>query len=90
MDWLHRFFGAGARTVPHEQGFLSALKQKYEPALSLAEAMGARFQAVRVQGERLVIEAIAPSTEVRDSFLKEIERLDQNHADVDIEIRVGA
>ena len=90
MDFLHSFFGAGAQTVPHEQGFLAAVKQKYEPALSLAEAMGTRFEALRVQGDRLVIKAIAPSAEVRDTFLKEIEWLDPNHPDLDIEIRVGA
>lgn len=90
MDFLHRLFGAGAHTAPHEQGFLPALKQKYEPALSLAEAMGTRFEALRVQGERLVIEAIAPSAGVRDTVLKEIERLDPNHTDLDIEIRVRA
>jgi hypothetical protein len=90
MDFVHRFFGAGAHTAPHEQGFLSALKRKYRPALRFAEAMGMRFEALRVEGEKLVIEAIAPSAEVRDTVLKEIELLDLNHSDLAIEIRVAA
>jgi hypothetical protein len=88
MDFLHRLFGSGAHTAPHDPGLLSALKQKYEPALSLAEAIGTPFESPRVEGERLVLEAIAPSAEVRDTVLKEIERLDPNHSDLDIKIRV--
>ena len=90
MDFVHRVFGAGAHTAPRGPGVLVDLKAKYGPALSRAEAMGVRLESLRLQGERLVIEAIAPSRKARDTVLEEIDQLDPNHSDLDLEIRIGA
>ena len=89
MDLLHRLFGGGAHTVPHDKDFLARLERKYEPLLGRAEELGTRLDLVRLEGERLVVEGIAPSAAVRDTILKGIEALDPNHCETSVRIRVG-
>jgi hypothetical protein len=90
MDLVHRLFGGGAHTVPHDDDFIARLKKKYEPLLGRAEEMGTRLDAVRLEGERLVVEGVAPSAAVRDIILKGIESLDPNHSETSVRIRLGA
>ena len=90
MDLLHRLFGGGAHTVPHDEDFRARLASKYEPLLGRAENLGMRLDSVRLEGERLVVEGIAPSAAVRDSILRGIDALDPNHCETFVRIRVGS
>jgi hypothetical protein len=71
-------------------GFIGRLKKKYEPLLGRAEELGTRLEAVRLEGERLVVEGVAPTAAVRDTIMRGIESLDPNHCETSVRIRLGA
>ncbi len=87
MDFLHKAFGGGGHTAPHEQ--LGVLEQRYRPALKLAERQGVRIESLRMVGEKLAIEATAPTPAARTLFLAALDLLDPNRSDVAVKIAIA-
>jgi len=79
MDFIHRAFGGGAHTAPHET--LAALEAKYRPVLELANQLGFRISSLRLEGERVIMEAAAPSPKASDAVLRELRLLDPNESE---------
>lgn len=88
MDALHRLFGSGAHTAPHPP--LDALAEKYRAVLELVGRLGGRVEELRLEGERLVLRATAPSPGAREAVLKQIERVDPAHSDLSSQVRIAA
>jgi len=88
MDFIHRAFGGGAHTAPHET--LAALEQKYRPVLELAARLKLDILTLRLVGERVVLEATAPSPEAREEILRELELLDPNGEEFQAHITLAA
>ncbi len=88
MDFIHRAFGGGAHTAPHET--LAALEQKYRPVLERAARLELKIVTLRLEGERVVLEATAPSPEAKEALLQELELLDPNGEEFQAHIAVAA
>jgi LysM repeat protein len=65
------------------------LKQKYQPALNLMQQLRARVQNINMEGSRLLIRGVAPSTEVKNKIWDQIKLVDASNTDLICDISVS-
>ena|SRR5438270_9593536 len=73
-----------------QQERLEQLKQKYQPVLNLMQQQGlAQLQNVNMQGDKLLIRAVASSEEAKNRLWDQIKLVDPAHGDLTADITVS-
>lgn len=87
---IGRMFGFGAaqaqeQTENAEQKF-ARLKEKYLSALNMSDSMGARVDALYVEGDRLVARITASDQSAADQIVGAFNSIDASYADLDLQV----
>ena len=89
FDSIRGMFGRGseeAKRQPDAEQRFQELKQKYMPALDLADQLDIQFHNLHMQGDQLFVRATAPSEAARDRFWQEIRRINPSESDITTEV----
>jgi nucleoid-associated protein YgaU len=81
-------FGSGATDEQKAQKRFDELKQKYQPALNVADREQIQFHNLHVQDDKLYIKGVAPSLEARNRFGNQLKQIDPSESDVVAEIDI--
>ena len=73
--------------VQDDQAFEN-LKQKYQTVLNLMQHLQIKVHSVAMQGDKLLIRAVAPSAEVKNRVWEQIKRIDSSYADLICDLSV--
>jgi LysM repeat protein len=65
------------------------LKQKYQPVLSLMQQLNVQVRNINLEGSKLLIRGIAPSTDVKNKVWDQIKLIDAGYADLICDISVS-
>jgi nucleoid-associated protein YgaU len=65
------------------------LKQKYQSVLNMIPQAGVQLQNLHVEGGKLVIRGVAPSTEAKNRVWDQIKLVDPNYSDLMADITVS-
>jgi len=65
------------------------LKQKYQPALNLAQQLQVQVQNLNMQGNQLLLRGIAPSAEAKNKVWDQIKLIDSSYSDLICDISVS-
>jgi LysM repeat protein len=87
---IGRMFGFGAtaaqqQTENADQKF-ARLKEKYVSALNMADSMGARVDALYVEGEQLVVRITAPDQSAADQVTGAFTSIDGSFSDLNLQV----
>lgn len=87
---IGRMFGFGAseaqqQTENAEQKF-ARLKEKYVSALNMADSIGARVDALYVEGDRLIVRVTAPDQSAADQIVGAFNSIDSSYSDLDLQV----
>lgn len=90
FDSIGRMFGYGSsqaqeQTENAEQKF-ARLKEKYLSALNMADSMGARVDALYVEGDRLVVRITASDQGAADQIVGAFNSIDSSYGDLDLQV----
>lgn len=90
FDSIGRMFGYGSseaqqQTENAEQKF-ARLKEKYLSALNMADSMGARVDALYVEGDRLVARITASDQSSADQIVGAFNSIDSSYGDLDLQV----
>ena len=91
MGLFDKMFGRGASEAenqPNAQNRFNELKQKYQPALNVADREQIQFHNLHVQDDKLYIKGVAPSLEARNRFGNQLKQIDPSESDVVAEIDI--
>jgi hypothetical protein len=91
FDSIKGMFGRGsaeAKQQPGAEDRFNELKQKYMPAINLADRLGIQFHNLHMQGEQLYIRATAPSEQARDQFWQQIRLINPSESDITTDVVV--
>ena len=88
MGLWDRMFGSGATDEQKAQKRFDDLKQKYQPALNVADREQIQFHNLHVQDDKLYIKGVAPSLEARNRFGDQLKQIDATESDVVAEIDI--
>ena len=64
------------------------LKQKYQTVLNLMQHLQIKLHSLTMQGDKLLIRAVAPSVEVKNRVWDQIKRVDSSYADLICDLSV--
>jgi hypothetical protein len=73
--------------VQDDQAF-EVLKQKYQTVLNLMQHLQIKVHSLAMQGDKLLIRAVAPSVESKSRVWDQIKRVDPNYADLICDLSV--
>jgi len=65
------------------------LKQKYQPALNLMGQLQVNVQNINMEGTKLLIRGVAPSTEVKNRIWDQVKLIDSGFSDLICDINVA-
>jgi nucleoid-associated protein YgaU len=65
------------------------LKQKYQPALNLMQQLQVRLQNINMEGNKLLIRGMAPSSEAKNKVWDQIKLIDASNADLICDLSVS-
>lgn len=87
---IGKMFGFGAseaqqQTENAEQKFVR-LKEKYVGALNAADSMGARVDALYVEGDKLVARITAPDQGASEQIISQFNSIDNSYSDLDLQV----
>ncbi|MDQ4122769.1 MAG: LysM peptidoglycan-binding domain-containing protein [Acidobacteriota bacterium] len=90
FDSIGRMFGYGSseaqqQTENSEQKF-ARLKEKYLSALNMADSMGARVDALYVEGDRLIVRITASDQSAADQIVGAFNSVDASYGDLDLQV----
>jgi nucleoid-associated protein YgaU len=90
FDSIGRMFGYGSseaqqQTENSEQKF-ARLKEKYLSALNMSDSMGARVDALYVEGDRLIARITAPDQSSADQIVGAFNSIDSSYGDLDLQV----
>jgi nucleoid-associated protein YgaU len=88
FDNFDKMFGTGAAAAKGKEDQFAQLKQKYQTVLNTLDQEGARLQNLHVEGDKLVIRAVAPSEEAKNRAWDQIKLVDPNYGDLSADITV--
>ena len=88
FDNFSQMFGTGAAAAKGSEDKFGPLKQKYQTVLNTLDQEGARLQNLHVEGDKLVIRAVAPSEEAKNKAWDQIKLIDPNYGDLSADISV--
>src|SRR6266849_3789802 len=66
------------------------MKMKYQSVLNFIQANGVQLQNLNMEGDKLLIRAIAPSADVKDRVWNQIKLVDPNFSDLIADIQAPA
>jgi nucleoid-associated protein YgaU len=93
MGLFDKMFGRGASDSEQQQGSqqrFTALKQKYQSVLNMADQQHIQFQNLHIQDNKLFIKGTAPSEDAKNRFWDQIKLVNPSGDDVTAEINVDA
>lgn len=90
FDSIGRMFGFGAaqaqqQTENPEQKFAN-LKNKYVAALNYADSVGARVDALYVEGDKLIARIAAPDQGSAEQITNQFNSIDNSYGDLDLQV----
>ncbi len=91
MGLFDKMFGRGAADSEQQQGAqqrFNELKQKYQPALNLADQQNIQFLNLHIQDNKLYLKATAPSEEAKNKFWDQLKLINPNLDDVTADLSV--
>lgn len=65
------------------------LKQKYQPAINLAQQLQVRLENVNMEGNKLLIRGVAPSAEAKNKVWDQIKLIDASYSDLICDLNVS-
>jgi hypothetical protein len=68
---------------------LEELKAKYRPVLETIQQGGVRLSGLRLQDNKLLIEAVVPSQDVKNAVWNKIKEVDSTYSDLTCDLKVG-
>ena len=89
MGIFDKMFGRGASEDEKSQKRFEELRNKYQSVLNLADQQHVQFQNLHVEGDKLVIRAIAPSQDVANRLWDQIKLANPNLDDIQADITVS-
>ena len=69
---------------------LDALKQKYQPAIDLAQSRGVAWKNIHIENEKLLIRGAAPNDKIKDEVWTKIKSVDHAFADLTVDLTIDA
>src|SRR5688572_14587803 len=93
MGIFDKIFGRGAaKTVeqPNAQQRFNQLRQKYLPALQVADQQHVRLTTLQLQNDKLYFRGVAPSEEAKNRVWDQIKNIDADYSDLSADIVVRA
>ena len=88
MGLFDKMFGRGASEDAKAQKRFEELKNKYLSVLNLADQNQVQFRNLHVEGDKLVIRALAPSQDVANRLWDQIKLTNPNLDDITADIAV--
>lgn len=90
FDSIGKMFGFGAseaqqQTENPEQKFAN-LKNKYVSALNYADSVGARVDALYVEGDKLIARIGAPDQGSAEQIMSQFNAIDSSYGDLDLQV----
>ena len=64
-------------------------KQKYQPALTLMKQLGVQVQNVNMEGNKLLIRGVAPSSDIKNRIWDQIKLIDASYSDLTCDLSVS-
>ena len=64
-------------------------KQKYQPALTLMKQLGVQIQNVNMEGNKLLIRGMAPSSDIKNRIWDQIKLIDAGYSDLTCDLSVS-
>jgi LysM repeat protein len=92
MGIFDKMFGRGASDAqqqPNAEQRFNELKQKYQPALNLADQLHLQFHNLHVEDNKLFIRATAPSQDAANKFWDQLKLVNPNLDDMTADIPVA-
>ena len=89
MGIFDRMFGRGASEDEKSQKRFEELRNKYQSVLNLADQQHVQFNNLHVEGDKLVIRAVAPSQDVANRLWDQIKLANPNLDDIQADITVS-
>ncbi len=89
MGIFNRMFGRGASEDEKSQKRFEELRNKYQSVLNLAEQQHVEFKNLHIEGDKLVIRAVAPSQDVANRLWDQIKLANPNLDDIQADITVS-
>ncbi|HXG64905.1 MAG TPA: LysM peptidoglycan-binding domain-containing protein [Blastocatellia bacterium] len=89
MGIFDKMFGRGASEDEKSRKRFEELRQKYQPALDLADQQGLQFHNLHVENDKLVIRATAPSQEAANKVWDQLKQINPNLDDITADINVS-
>jgi nucleoid-associated protein YgaU len=68
---------------------LDRLKQKYQPAINLMQQLGVQLQNVHMEGNKLFIRGIAPSSDVKNKVWDQVKLIDAGYSDLILDLSIS-
>jgi nucleoid-associated protein YgaU len=65
------------------------LKQKYQPAINLMQQLQVKLQNINMEGTKLLIRGVAPSTEAKNKVWDQVKLIDATFSDLICDISVS-
>jgi nucleoid-associated protein YgaU len=65
------------------------LKQKYQPAVNLMQQLQVRLENMNMEGPKLLIRGVAPSTEIKNKIWDQIKLIDASFSDLICDLSVS-
>jgi nucleoid-associated protein YgaU len=75
--------------MPQDNQQFERLKQKYQPALNLMQQLQVQLQNINMQGTKLFIRAVAPSTDAKNRVWDQIKLIDAAYSDLICDLTVS-
>jgi nucleoid-associated protein YgaU len=90
MGLFDKMFGRGAVEAEQQgaQQRFNELKQKYQPALNLADQLGIQLRNLHVQDNKLFIKGVTPSEDAKNKIWDQIKLINPNSDDIIAEFDV--
>lgn len=90
FDSIGKMFGFGAaqaqqQTENPEQKFAN-LKNKYVGALNYADSVGARVDALYIEGDKLIARIAAPDQGSAEQIMSQFNAIDSSYGDLDLQV----
>lgn len=90
FDSIGRMFGYGAaqaqeQTENADQKF-ARIKGKYVAALNYADSVGARVDALYVEGDKLIARITAPDQGSAEQIISQFNSIDSSYSDIDLQV----